>query len=84
MADKDTPEADEAASAGHDYRDTLFLPKTEFPMRGGLPKAEPEWIAKWDEMGLYERLRETAKTVRNSFIMMALPMRTGISTSGQR
>lgn len=43
------------------YKDTLFLPKTEFPMRGGLPKAEPKWIEKWDEMGLYERLRADAK-----------------------
>jgi isoleucyl-tRNA synthetase len=44
-----------------DYRDTLFLPKTEFPMRAGLPKAEPEWIRRWDAMGLYAKLRETAK-----------------------
>ena len=44
-----------------DYRDTLFLPKTEFPMRAGLPKAEPEWIRRWDAMGLYGKLRETAK-----------------------
>lgn len=43
------------------YKDTLFLPTTEFPMRGGLPKAEPKWIEKWDEMGLYKRLREDAK-----------------------
>ncbi len=44
-----------------DYRDTLFLPKTEFPMRAGLPKAEPEWIKRWDAMGLYAKLRESAK-----------------------
>ena len=44
-----------------DYRDTLFLPKTDFPMRGGLPKREPDWIARWDEMKLYERLREDAR-----------------------
>ncbi|MEM7491762.1 MAG: isoleucine--tRNA ligase [Pseudomonadota bacterium] len=43
------------------YKDTLFLPKTDFPMRGGLPKAEPKWIEKWDGMKLYERLREDAK-----------------------
>lgn len=43
------------------YKDTLFLPTTDFPMRGGLPKAEPKWIEKWDEMGLYKRLREDAK-----------------------
>lgn len=44
-----------------DYRDTLFLPQTEFPMRGGLPSAEPEWIARWDAMGLYKKLRADAK-----------------------
>ncbi|MEQ3649611.1 isoleucine--tRNA ligase [Hyphomonas sp.] len=44
-----------------DYRDTLFLPATEFPMRGGLPKREPDWIKRWDELGLYEKLRADAK-----------------------
>ncbi|MGB3625815.1 MAG: isoleucine--tRNA ligase [Henriciella sp.] len=52
---------DTTTDAGHDYRDTLFLPKTDFPMRGGLPKAEPKWIERWDEMKLYNRLREDAK-----------------------
>ncbi|MEM1037124.1 MAG: isoleucine--tRNA ligase [Pseudomonadota bacterium] len=57
MADTDTkPKKPE-----NPYKDTLFLPKTDFPMRGGLPKAEPKWIERWDEMGLYERLREDAK-----------------------
>ncbi len=40
-----------------DYRDTLFLPKTDFPMRAGLPKKEPEWLTYWNEMGLYAKLR---------------------------
>ncbi len=52
---------EDTKTAANDYRDTLFLPKTEFPMRGGLPKAEPEWIKRWDEMKLYERLRDDAK-----------------------
>jgi len=43
-----------------DYRDTLFLPKTEFPMRAGLPKREPEWLARWAEQRIYHRLRESA------------------------
>lgn len=51
-----------------DYRDTLFLPKTEFPMRAGLPKAEPEWIKRWDEMGLYAKLRADAQG-RDPFIL---------------
>ncbi len=43
------------------YKDTLFLPTTDFPMRGGLPKAEPEWIARWDDMDLYKRMRADAQ-----------------------
>ncbi|WP_138469907.1 isoleucine--tRNA ligase [Poseidonocella sp. HB161398] len=41
-----------------DYKDTLFLPKTDFPMRAGLPKREPGWLARWQEIGIYDRLRE--------------------------
>ena len=41
-----------------DYKETLNLPKTNFPMRAGLPKREPEWLQKWENMGLYNRLRE--------------------------
>ncbi len=41
-----------------DYRDTLFLPKTDFPMRAGLPKKEPEWLEYWNKINLFERLRE--------------------------
>ena len=41
-----------------DYKDTLNLPKTDFPMRAGLPKREPEWLEKWEKIGVYDRLRE--------------------------
>ncbi len=43
-----------------DYRDTVFLPETEFPMRAGLPQREPGWLARWEEIGVYDRLREKA------------------------
>ncbi len=43
-----------------DYRSTVFLPATSFPMRGELPKREPEILARWARMGLYGRLREAA------------------------
>ncbi len=43
-----------------EYKDTLNLPKTDFPMRAGLPKREPEWLAKWAKIGVYDRLREKA------------------------
>src|SRR5688572_22610373 len=44
-----------------DYRATLFLPQTDFPMKAGLPEAEPRWLRRWDEMGLYARMRERAR-----------------------
>jgi isoleucyl-tRNA synthetase len=43
-----------------DYSKTLNLPQTDFPMRAGLPEAEPKIIARWHEMDLYKRLREDA------------------------
>ncbi len=46
---------------GRDWSETLYLPQTEFPMRAGLPEKEPQIIARWDEMQLYKRLRETSK-----------------------
>jgi isoleucyl-tRNA synthetase len=44
-----------------DYKDTLNLPDTEFPMRGDLAKREPQWVKEWDEKGVYQRLRTLAK-----------------------
>jgi isoleucyl-tRNA synthetase len=44
-----------------DYRATMFLPATDFPMRAGLPEAEPKWLARWAEMDLYGKLRARAK-----------------------
>ncbi|SLN72420.1 isoleucine--tRNA ligase [Ruegeria meonggei] len=41
-----------------DYKDTLNLPKTDFPMRAGLPKREPNWLERWETIGVYDRLRE--------------------------
>jgi isoleucyl-tRNA synthetase len=40
-----------------DYRSTLNLPDTPFPMRGDLPKREPNWVREWEEQGLYKKLR---------------------------
>ncbi|KAB2537418.1 isoleucine--tRNA ligase [Salipiger aestuarii] len=44
-----------------DYKDTLNLPKTDFPMRAGLPRREPEWLARWERIGIYDRLRDRAE-----------------------
>jgi isoleucyl-tRNA synthetase len=46
--------------ATRDYSETLFLPVTDFPMRAGLPQKEPELLARWHALGLYERQRATA------------------------
>jgi isoleucyl-tRNA synthetase len=51
-----------------DYRPTVFLPKTDFPMRGGLPTLEPKLVERWQEMGLYRRLRETSQG-RDKFVL---------------
>jgi isoleucyl-tRNA synthetase len=44
-----------------DYSETLFLPKTDFPMRAGLPQKEPEILKRWRKLDLYGRLRGAAK-----------------------
>ena len=41
-----------------DYNNTLNLPVTEFPMRAGLPKREPEMLREWESTRLYDRLME--------------------------
>ena len=51
-----------------DYRPTVFLPKTDFPMRGGLPTLEPMLVERWQAMGLYDRLRQAAKG-REKFVL---------------
>jgi isoleucyl-tRNA synthetase len=50
-----------------DYRDTVFLPETDFPMRAGLPQREPAWLERWAKIGVYDRLRE--KTGRTPFVL---------------
>ena len=50
-----------------EYKATLNLPKTDFPMRAGLPKREPAWLEKWANIGVYDRLRE--KEGREPFIL---------------
>ena len=52
---------DSSKSSADLYKDTVFLPKTGFPMRGELPKNEPLILEQWQEMDLYARLREISK-----------------------
>lgn len=51
-----------------DYRATLNLPDTPFPMRGDLPKREPGWVKEWEDQGLYQRLRD-ARQGRQKFVL---------------
>ena len=45
-----------------DYKDTLNLPETPFPMRGDLAKREPQWVREWNDKGVYKRLRAVARS----------------------
>src|SRR5437773_2542836 len=51
-----------------DYRPTVFLPKTDFPMRGGLPQLEPKLVERWQKMRLYDKLRAASKG-REKFVL---------------
>ncbi|MBD8685825.1 MULTISPECIES: isoleucine--tRNA ligase [unclassified Rhizobium] len=51
-----------------DYSKTLYLPQTDFPMRAGLPQKEPETVARWQQMGLYKKLRASAAG-REKFVL---------------
>ena len=51
----------EQPTKARDYSETLFLPKTDFPMRAGLPQKEPEILKHWESIDLYRRLRAASK-----------------------
>ena len=50
--------ADDAELPSRDYRETVFLPETPFPMRAGLPQKEPEILARWAKDDLYNSVRK--------------------------
>ena len=51
-----------------DYKNTLNLPDSPFPMRGNLAKREPAWIAEWEEAQLYKAIRNASQG-RPKFIL---------------
>ena len=51
-----------------DYKSTVFLPKTDFPMKAGLPKREPKTLERWQQIDLWRRLREDAAD-REPFVL---------------
>jgi isoleucyl-tRNA synthetase len=57
-----------ANTATRDWSATLFLPKTSFPMKAGLPRLEPELLKRWGAIGLYGKLRQAAKD-RAKFVL---------------
>jgi isoleucyl-tRNA synthetase len=57
----DKTQAGKAKATGPDYSATLYLPKTDFPMRAGLPQREPEILARWARNDLYRQLRQAGK-----------------------
>ena len=67
-----------------DYRATLNLPDTPFPMRGDLPKREPGWVAAWNEQGLYKQLRAARHGAPLFVLHDGPPYATACCTSGTR
>jgi isoleucyl-tRNA synthetase len=59
---------DQTASPAADYKDTVFLPQTDFPMKAGLAQKEPAILARWQEADLYRQLRDARKG-REKFIL---------------
>ncbi|WP_019959848.1 isoleucine--tRNA ligase [Woodsholea maritima] len=64
----DTSAGATGEASARDYKDTLFLPTTDFPMRAGLPKAEPKWLERWNAIKLYEKMRAT-KAGQERFVL---------------
>jgi isoleucyl-tRNA synthetase len=58
----------DASDTAKDWRDTVFLPKTDFPMKAGLAQKEPAILERWARIGLYQKLRE-ARAGRERFIL---------------
>src|ERR1035437_5710350 len=56
------------AELKNDYRKTLNLPDTPFPMRGDLAKREPQWVREWEEKGIYTKLR-AARRGKPKFVL---------------
>ena len=67
-----------------DYKATLNLPKTDFPMKANLPQREPELLAWWEQERLYEQIQDDGKAGRCMSCTMARPMPTAAFISVMR
>jgi len=61
-------EQNRASASGKEYDNTLNLPKTDFPMRGGLPQKEPEFLKQWEEADLYHQV-QASRAGKPKFIL---------------
>ncbi len=59
---------DTPSKAAVDYSTSLYLPRTDFPMRAGLPQQEPKTLARWEEIGLAEKMRKAGER-RPKFVL---------------
>ena len=67
-ATKGPATADEPPQAARDWSETLFLPKTDFPMKAGLPEREPEWVKRWQALKVFQTQRAQSKG-REKFVL---------------
>ena len=68
-----------------DWKDTLNLPRTDFPMKANLQTAEPQALARWEEMGLYgQHPRSGARDARSSSCTTDRRTPTATSISARR
>ena len=54
---------------GQDYKDTINLPQTDFPMRGNLPRREPAWLAEWEKAGRYQQIQQHVAARERMFVL---------------
>ena len=67
-----------------DLKSTINLPKTGFPMKAGLPQNEPKMLERWEQMDLYERIRQARKGSQSTSCTMARPTPADRSTWARR
>lgn len=67
-----------------EYKDTLNLPNTSFPMKASLSVREPEMLADWQAKGIYQKIRKARVGSKRFILHDGRPMPTGISTVGMR
>ena len=68
MSETEKPDNNGPEANARDWRETLNLPQTEFPMKAGLPKREPDVLAHWAKIGLHDKIRSQSEA-REKFIL---------------